>query len=236
MKRFVLTLSIILPLILAGFIGSPVLADDPPDSASVNLKVEVVPPPVPIPRGGISMFKFHNLTVENITENSADILWETSRSTTSKLSYWSSSVIIVEDKGYAKEHLVHLENLEDDTTYYFKATCRDRYGLRRSDEGEFTTLEEVVKPVLPEPEEPEPILPEPEELEVVEPEEPEPVEPPPAEPVEPEEPEVIEPAKPEIIVPEKPSYLWAYILGGVLAAGGITLFGLWWRRKKREDN
>lgn len=194
------------------------------DGAEVELVVNIVPPPQPPGNGGVSALRLYDLTVENITEDSADILWETSRSTTSELAYWSSSEIIVEDKDYAKEHLVHLENLEDNTTYYFKVTCRDRYGLRRSDEGEFTTLEEVVEP------EPEP---EPEEPTVEEPvvEEPEPEEPIVEEP-EVEEPEVTEPEpeKPELIEPEKPSYLWAYILAGVLAAAG--LFWLWWRRRR----
>ena len=87
----------------------------------------------------------------------------------------------------------------------------------------------VVKPalVLPEPEEPAieepvPVVEEPvvEELEPVVEEEPTV-----------EEPVVEGPEKPEIIESEKPSYLWVYILGGILGTAG--LFWLWQRRKQR---
>ncbi|GAI43875.1 unnamed protein product [marine sediment metagenome] len=100
----------------------------------------------------------------------------------------------------------------------------------------FTTFA-IIGTVPPMPPLPPPVEPEPPEVV--------PVEPPPEEPVEleePEEPEVvepeepIEPEKPEVIEPEKPSYLWAYILGGVFAAGGIALFGLWRRKRKKEEN
>lgn len=100
----------------------------------------------------------------------------------------------------------------------------------------FTTFALVVPiPVV----EPEPVLPEPEEPTVVEepePEKPEVEEPIVEEPIveEPvvEEPDVEEPEKPEVIEPEKPSYLWAYILAGVLAAAGLSW--LWWWRRRRQ--
>ncbi|GAI21652.1 unnamed protein product, partial [marine sediment metagenome] len=113
-------------------------------TAELEIKSEV--PPAPAPSDGISMFRLYDLTIENITEDGADILWKTSRSTTSELTYWSSSEITVKDESYLKEHIVHLEELKEDTTYYFKVTCRDKYGLKRSDEGEFVTLEKEIIP------------------------------------------------------------------------------------------
>jgi len=102
----------------------------------------------------------------------------------------------------------------------------------------FTTFALVVPiPVV----KPEPVVPVPEKPEVEEPEviEPEPEKPEVEEPVveEPvvEEPTVEEPEKPEVTVPKKPSYLWAYILGGVSAVGA-GLYGLWRRRRKKEEN
>jgi len=164
------------------------------------------------------MFRLYDLTVENITESGADILWKTSRSTTSELTYWSSSEITVKDESYLKEHIVHLEELKEDTTYYFEVTCRDRYNLEKSVTGEFVTLEKEVV-----------LEPEPEEPEVIEPEEPEE-----------EEPEVIEPEEEEeevipYVPPEKPGAPWGLIgglAGGLAAAGGI---GYWlWRRRRKE--
>jgi len=240
LKRLVLTLFIVLSLALV--MGPGVLADDPPDSdsASVSLKVEIVPSTPPAPSGGISMFRLYGLTIENITEDSADIIWETSRSTTSKLTYWSSPEFVIENETYVKEHLIHLKELKDNTTYYFKVTCRDEYGLKTSSEGEFVTLE---KEIIPEPTEPEPTLPEPIEPEPEEPTEPEePVEPGEPEVEEPEEPE--EPAKPEeptepeepeepedLLPPEEPSG-WSLLDSIVVGLLVLVLGVVFWQWKR----
>jgi len=207
-------------------------------TAELEIKSEVAP--TPPPSDGVSMFRLYDLTVENITEGSADILWKTGRSTTTELTYWSSSEITVKDESYLKEHIIHLEELKEGTAYSFEVTCKDRYGLKRSDEGEFITLE---KEIIPEPEEPEePIVEEPEEPTVEEPieepEEPE-VEEPIVEEPEEEEPEVIEPGEEEeeeVIVPAKPRTPWGLIggvVGGLAAAGGIG-YWLWLWRRRRE--
>lgn len=184
--------------------------------------------PAPSPGGGgVSVFKLYDLVVENITEDSADILWKTSRSTTSELTYWLSSGVTVENDEYIKEHLVHLEELKDDTAYSFEVTCRDKYGSKKSAEGEFTTLEKEIVP------EPELILPEPEEP--IKPEEPV-LEP--EEPTEPEEPvKPIEPGEEEeevIMPPGTPWGLIRSVVGGLAVAGGIG-YWLWlWLRRRKE--
>jgi len=225
-------------IIVAVILATAVLAT-PFISTTQTITQEIVPAPSPPPSDGVSMFSLYDLTVENITESSADILWKTSRSTTSKLIYWANFEIVIEDETYLKEHLIHLEELEDNTAYHFKVTCRDKYGLKRSDEGEFITLE---KEIIPEPEEPtveepevvepeeEPTPPEEEEPEVIEPEEEEP---------EVVEPEVIEPGEEEeevIVPPGIPWGLIRNIVGGLAVAGGIG-YWLWlWRRRRKEAN
>lgn len=187
-------------------------------TAELTIKSEIPPTPVSNGDDGVSMFRLYGLTVESITENSVDIIWKTSRTTASELTYWSSPKVTIKDKSYNKEHLVRLENLKDGTTYYFKVTSKDRYGLKKSMTGKFITLEEEVKP---EPIVPEPVLPEP-------------VEPILPEPVEPTEPEPT-PTMPE---PERERFWMGVVIGvaiGLLALGvGI---GLWiWRRKRKVDS
>jgi len=199
-------------------------------TAELEIKSEVPPAPTGGGGGGVSMFRLYDLTIENVTENSADVLWRTSRSTTSELTYWSEFKAVVEDESYLWEHTVHLEELKDNTTYHFEITCRDKRGLEKGTTGEFTTLEKEVvpdepEPAIPEPEEP--VMPEPTEPEVVEPEE---------EPTLPEE-EVVEPEEEPYMPPEKPGTPWGLIggvVGGLAASGGI---GYWlWRRRKKEAN
>ena len=202
-------------------------------TVGLSIRSEVPPAPTGGGGGGVSMFRLYDLTIENVTENSADVLWRTSRSTTSELTYWSEFKAVVEDESYLWEHTVHLEELKDNTTYHFEITCRDKRGLEKGTTGEFTTLEKEVvpdepEPAIPEPEEP--VLPEPTEPEVVEPEE-EPTLP------EEEEPEVVEPEEEPYMPPEKPGTPWGLIggvVGGLAASGGI---GYWlWRRRKKEAN
>jgi len=137
------------------------------NSTGVNLEVEIVEKDGngddddESPRLRIS-----NLTIRNITEDSADISWRTNRPATSKLSYWASSGRTIRDYSYSNSHLVHLRNLRDDTTYRFEIDCKAKYDLSRSSRGTFTTLEEEIveesEPAEPEPGKPEPQKPEPE--------------------------------------------------------------------------
>ncbi|MBA7585520.1 hypothetical protein ES708_27504 [subsurface metagenome] len=177
-------------------------------SATQTITQEIVAPPSGgVWWGGVSALRLYDLTVENIAEDSADILWTTSRASTSQVTYWSSPELTIKDESYVREHLVCLEDLEGDTTYYFKMTCKDRYGLRKSDEGEFITLKEIVP-------EPEPIPPEPEE----------PVAPEPTEPIEPE------PISPPA-TPEKPTpwpLIGGIVGGAILIAAGV----IYWLRRR----
>lgn len=192
-----------------------------PYTAELTIKSEVPPSPPPIGGGGISKLSLYNLRVENITEDSADILWETSRTSTSTVTYWASLETIVEDESYSKEHIIHLDGLEADTTYCFGVVSRDRYNRRASAEGEFVTLEEEVAPIPPPPT-PEPIPPIPPSPPVIvelEPVKPEPVRP--------------EPVRPE---PGKEGVYWPWWVVGVggLAVVGCIGFWLWRRRRKAE--
>ncbi len=97
-----------------------------------------------------SRLQLYDLEVLNITEGSVDIAWKTSRSATYILSYWPSSTVTIRSTHYAKAHLVHLDGLESDTTYYFKITCKDRHDMKRSVTGEFTTATPKEPPKEPE--------------------------------------------------------------------------------------
>ena len=94
----------------------------------------------------VSKLRLYDLKVENITENSVDITWRTSRLSRSELTYWASDETTIIDKDYTRKHLVRLEDLKDDTTYYFEIACRDKYKLRVEDDGKFTTLEKEIAP------------------------------------------------------------------------------------------
>lgn len=176
-------------------------------TAELKIKSEAAPVPSGGGGGGISKLRLYGLTVENVTEDSADILWTTSRASTSQVTYWSSPELTIKDESYIREHLVHLEDLEQNTTYYFKLVSRDKYRRKASDEGEFTTLEKEVIP------EPEPTPPEPEEPVIIE-------------PIEPTEPE---PAPPAPIEKPTPWPLIGGIIGGaILIAAGVIYWR--WRR------
>ena len=201
-------------------------------TTTLTIKSEVSPSPILPPSGGVSIFRLYNLTIENITVNSADILWETSRPTTSILVYWSISETTIENETRIAEHTVHLEELEDDTTYYFEITCKDQYGLRKSDKGEFTTLKEEVTseyipykptdPVISEPEISDVEEPVDEDLDIEEPEE--------SEVIEPED----ERESQDLIVIEEPSR-WSLLSSILTGLCFITLLWLiiWQWRKRR---
>jgi len=172
-------------------------------TTELRIKSEVAPSE----DDGVSKLRLYNLRVESITQDSTDILWKTNRTSTSQVTYWSSPGLTVKDKSYVREHLVHLEDLKDDTTYYFEIVSRDRHGLKASDKGEFTTLK-TRKP-KPRP------TPTPTPSPTPTPIPPAPV-PPPIPPPTPEKP--------------TPWGLIGGIVGGLAVAGGI---GYWlWRRLK----
>ena len=178
-----------------------------------------VPPSPPSGDGVVSKLKLYDLRVENITEDSADVLWRTSRTSTSEVTYWASSETTVKDEDYIKEHIVHLDDLEQDTTYCFDVFSNDKYGKKVSAEGEFTTLKKEITPTPTPTPAPTPIpTPEPTPPEVV-------------------EPEVVEPPAPPYIPPEepKPETPWGLIaavvgIGVVIILGGIV----YWRKRQRK--
>ena len=176
-------------------------------STELQIKSEA-PPSVGGGGGGISKLRLYDLTVENITEDSADIFWKTNRGATSQVTYWSSLELEIEDETRVREHSLCLKDLEQDTTYSFEVYSRDKYKKSATEEGEFTTLK---KEVVPAPEPTPPPVPEPA------PPEPTPPPPPPTPPPAPEEPTP-----------------WALIGGliGAAIAGGIG-YWLWRRRKAR---
>jgi len=185
-------------------------------TAELRIKSEVAPTPSD---DGVSRLRLYGLTIENITEDSADIVWRTSRTSTSQVTYWSSAKATVKDKSYVRKHLVHLEELKDDTTYYFEVYSKDRHRKSAKDEGEFTTLErEVIPPPKPTPTPtPEP-TPAPEPTPTPTPA-PAPAPTPPPAPPTPEEP--------------IPWPLIGGLIGAAAIAGGI---GYWLRRRRKEAN
>ena len=180
----------------------------------LEVKSEIPPSFVSGNGGGVSGLKMYSLKVENITENSTDIVWETSRSASSRVTYWASPKIIIEDEVRVQEHRVHLKDLASDTTYTFEVYSRDIYGKTTGKEGVFTTLAIELEEELPIVEEPIPVPPIVVEPEVLVPPEPE-------GPVGPTEPEP-EPPKREPIIPE-PSKLSGWTIVGVVA--GSLIFG-----------
>jgi len=179
-------------------------------TAELRIKSEVAPSEDE--DEGISRLRLYDLRVENITEDSADVLWRTSRGATSKVTYWASLKLEIEDETRVKEHSLCLRDLKQDTTYSFEVYSKDRHRKSAKDDGKFTTLKKEAAPKPTPTPTPTPIpTPEPTPT-------PAPVPaptPPPAPPT-----------------PEKPMP-WGLIggLGGLAAASGI---GYWfWRRQRR---
>jgi len=179
-------------------------------TAELEIKSEA-PPSVGGGGGGISKLRIYDLTVENITEDSADIFWKTNRSATSQVTYWSSLELEIEDETRVKEHSLCLRDLEQDTIYSFEVYSRDKYKKSATEEGEFTTLKEEVVPAPP------------------------PTPPPVPEPAPPEPtPPVPPPTPPPAPVEPTPWGLIGSVIGAAAIAGGI---GYWlWRRKKEAKN
>lgn len=190
-----------------------------------TIKAEEILDPSPITGGGggLPSLNIYGLKTENITENSADIVWKTNRTAFSKVVYWASLVIVIESDEYIKKHLVHLENLTDGTTYTFEVVCEDKYGMKDKEDGIFATLVKVAEPVAPKPEEPVP--PEPEEPTVKLEYWPTPA---------PEKPIMIPKPDPPLleVVPESAGIQWQWIILGVIGIGVIVYGIFYWRRRK----
>ena len=90
--------------------------------------------------GGIPL-EITNVIVSNITENSADISWDTNKPSNSQVEYWASPRMTTPlDQAMVTSHLIHLTGLTSDTTYHFIAKSWDASGmLALSDEYTFTT-------------------------------------------------------------------------------------------------
>ena len=72
-------------------------------SATQTITQEIVAPPSGgVWWGGVSALRLYDLTVENIAEDSADILWTTSRASTSQVTYWSSPELTIKDESYVR--------------------------------------------------------------------------------------------------------------------------------------
>lgn len=182
-------------------------------TAELRIKSEVAPSEDE-DGDGVSRLRLYGLTVENITQDSADIVWQTSRTSTSQVTYWASPRLTVKDKSYVREHLVHLEDLDADTTYYFEVYSRDKHRKSAKDEGKFTTLKKKAIPI-PKPK-PTP-TPTPTPTPVPMPKPTPPPEPPPG---------------PPLVPAAAPWGLIGSMVGGVAAVSGI---GYWlWRRQRKE--
>lgn len=214
-------IAVLLVCLLAGTAFAAVLA-----STTQTITQEIVAPSSGGDGGGgISKLRLYDLATENITEDSAVIVWETSRASTSQITYWSSAETIIEDYDYVKVHSFHLENLDADTTYYFEVFSKDKHRQKVSDESEFTTLE---KEVIPTPEPTPTPTPEPTPA-------PEPT--PTPEPTPAPEPAPTPPTPPAApTTPEEPTPWWLIGgLGGLAVAGGIG-YRFWRRLKRKEAN
>jgi len=93
--------------------------------------------------GGVGALEITDIEVANITETTAEITFQTNRAATSRLTFlepWISPEIIIKDSDYTKSHTVILEDLDVCTEYQFEIYCVDKYGLRDTEDGEFTTV------------------------------------------------------------------------------------------------
>ncbi|MBM3498725.1 MAG: fibronectin type III domain-containing protein, partial [Armatimonadetes bacterium] len=84
-----------------------------------------------------------NVRVRNITQSSADILWETDRPTTGVVDYGETAAYsaVVTDPVLSRYHRVHVGGLTPDTVYHFEITATAKDGLsRKSGDRQFRTL------------------------------------------------------------------------------------------------
>ena len=83
-----------------------------------------------------------SISSSNVGSNSADVGWTTARPGTSQVEYWASPhEFSPENPSLVTEHLVHLTDLESDTTYSYKCRSKNTAGtLSVSGIHTFTTL------------------------------------------------------------------------------------------------
>jgi hypothetical protein len=88
--------------------------------------------------------RISDVSVANVTTNSADIGWKTHENSDSQVEYWASPATLTPlDTRMITEHLVHLDELASGSTYYFKVRSSDAAGnLGVSEEHTLTTLTE----------------------------------------------------------------------------------------------
>jgi len=170
--------------------------------------------------GGTSKLSITHIEVEDVTETTAVITWQTSSSARTLLTYWNGDKDTVRDNKYIRYHSITLESLEPDTEYEFRIKCYNRYDSTDSEDGKFTTASKPEEPTEPEepakPEEPEPVVPKPT------PPKPTPSVPPTTPP------SITPPATPEQPVP------WLLIGGLVAIAILIAVGGIIWKRRQRS--
>ena len=117
----------------------------------LDLSVSIPTPPTPPPGGGggggglppdLTPPRISEVSVINITETTADIIWRTHEKADSQAELWSSpSSFSPLDPELVIEHLVHLTDLTPATMYHYRVMSKDRAGnLTVSDEYLFATL------------------------------------------------------------------------------------------------
>jgi len=118
----------------------------------LDLSVSIPTPPPPTPPGGgggggglppdLTPPRISEVSVTNITETTADIIWRTHEKADSQAEFWSSPSDFSQlDSELVIEHLVHLTDLTPATMYHYRVMSKDRAGnLTVSDEYTFVTL------------------------------------------------------------------------------------------------
>ena len=73
-----------------------------------------------------------NISISNITNESAKASWNTNENALCKLSYWNNLSNIVDPPSYNTTHTKTLAPLEEGTVYYYNITCTDQFGNPRT--------------------------------------------------------------------------------------------------------
>jgi hypothetical protein len=104
----------------------------PTDCGGITIIYDTTPPAI------------YNITVKEITLNSALIFWSTKEQAVCKLSWGETSDLekqIISEDSYFRNHSTRLKGLSPSTTYFFKITCRDSYKNKsESETQQFKTL------------------------------------------------------------------------------------------------
>ena len=140
---------ILIPILILGLLLTPLAVSAASGVSLISTTQTITQEIVPRPSGGgggggggVGALKIKEVAT-TVTETTAEINWETNRSATSTFTYWSSPEVVLRDSNFTKHHEILLEDLDGDTQYEFKIRCEDRYGLRDTKTGEFTTLGEA---------------------------------------------------------------------------------------------